>query len=163
MDYVFCLPRALLQRTVRVKLQLGCTCPVLAALPSALFRQHRPEALSDRLSVPHRTVGRELQPWVPSDTDPAEAPESLLAASSHAGRGSRGSSSSWNQFQVNQDKFGVTTSFDESIYTSKLDHSRSKYSAAEADRLAAEIEGHVSGNAHLAEERGMELDAEVRP
>ena len=54
----------------------------------------------------------------------------------------------------------------EDLYTTKLDKGKSRISEAEADRLAKEImRGAQSGggsavayNAHLAEERGMEVD-----
>ncbi|KAK9807303.1 hypothetical protein WJX73_010714 [Symbiochloris irregularis] len=106
---------------------------------------------------------RELQRWEPSENDPSsDALESLPPPSKSSGRGAGGrGGGSWDQFKVNQNRFGVKTSFDESIYTTKLDPSRSRYSKEDADRLAAEIEGQVSSsNAHLAEERGMEVDDE---
>ena len=91
----------------------------------------------------------------------AVALRQLIAEVPPGGGGGKGAGS-WDQFKVNQNRFGVKTTFDESIYTTKLDPSRSRYTKEEADRLAAEIEGQVSSsNAHLAEERGMELDDEV--
>lgn len=60
----------------------------------------------------------------------------------------------------------VLTIQQEDLYTTKLDKGKSRISEAEADRLAKEImRGAQSGggsaaayNAHLAEERGMEVD-----
>lgn len=96
---------------------------------------------------------------MPSETDACEALEGPLTTTTRS-QPNR-TSARWNQFQVNQDRFGVTTSFDEDLYTTKLDKSRSKFSQADADRIANEIEGQVSGNAHVAEERGAELDQEA--
>lgn len=89
---------------------------------------------------------------MPDESDAADGLD-LTSAPQQSGK--------WNQFAVNQKKFGVVTSFNENLYTTRLDKSRSKISEAEADRLATEIEGQVSGNAHLAEERGMETDDHV--
>ena len=46
------------------------------------------------------------------------------------------------------------TSFDEDLYTTKLDRKRAGISEREAARIAREIEGGKTGNAHMAEERG---------
>jgi len=60
----------------------------------------------------------------------------------------------WDQFAVNENMFGVKTTFDENMYTTTLqgvDEERLK----RADRIAREIEGKSSGgNVHLMEERG---------
>lgn len=75
-----------------------------------------------------------------------------------------GGGSGWNQFEVNKSKFGVTSTFDENIYTTRLDKDSCAISEREAARIAAEIEGHgysshgVGYNAHIAEERGFEID-----
>src|SRR3990167_6875491 len=47
----------------------------------------------------------------------------------------------WDQFSINEKLFGVKTSFDEEIYTTKLDKSSDFYRKNEADaaRLAEEI------------------------
>ena len=63
-------------------------------------------------------------------TDPLEGPSLQLDA--------RGGT--WDQFATNERQFGVRTSYDEDLYTTKLDKAKSKMSAAEADRIAAEIE-----------------------
>jgi PAB1-binding protein PBP1 len=70
----------------------------------------------------------------------------------------------WDQFLHNEKKFGVTTSFDENLYTTKLDPATSNISVEQADRLAQEINQSLQStsiSAHQAEERGQELD-EVR-
>lgn len=68
----------------------------------------------------------------------------------------------WDQFEVNHKLFGVSTSFDENIYTIPLDRSSRAYKEreAEAQRIAAEMMRNVGtgGNVHLAEERGLAID-----
>lgn len=68
----------------------------------------------------------------------------------------------WNQFEVNEKKFGVKTTYDEHEYTTKIDRSRPDYLdvAAKADQLAAEIQAGESSNPHMREERGRELGEE---
>jgi hypothetical protein len=76
--------------------------------------------------------------------------------------------SGWNQFEANEKLFGVVSSFDENIYTTKLDKTKlSTAQSREAERLAQEIERQTSGNFHLQEERGQRvqddgLDEEAR-
>ena len=55
----------------------------------------------------------------------------------------------------------IATGQQEDLYTTKLDKGKSRISEAEAARLAAEIMGDArsgTANAHIAEERGMEVD-----
>ena len=61
----------------------------------------------------------------------------------------------WDQFEANRLLFGLTTDYDEDIYTTKIDKSHPDYSKrfAEADRKAREIEGSIANNSHIAEER----------
>lgn len=79
-----------------------------------------------------------------------------------------GFQSGWNQFEANEKLFGVVSSFDENIYTTKLDKTKlSTAQSREAERLAQEIERQTSGNFHLQEERGQRvqddgLDEEAR-
>ncbi|KAH3686837.1 hypothetical protein WICPIJ_002164 [Wickerhamomyces pijperi] len=68
---------------------------------------------------------------------------------------------SWDQFQTNEEKFGIKSSFDENLYTTTIDRSNPKYHALKqkADKLAAEIEGSsYAGNSHVSEERGVKFD-----
>lgn len=55
---------------------------------------------------------------------------------------------SWDQFAVNQEQFGVTTTFNEELYTTKLDPNRIPIDVREkAERLAREIEaGQMSAD-----------------
>ncbi len=52
----------------------------------------------------------------------------------------------------------VKSTWDENLYTTKLDPTKIGISRDEADRLAREIEGSVAGNRHLAEERNQSRD-----
>ena len=64
----------------------------------------------------------------------------------------------WDQFAANKEKFGVKTTFDENLYTTKLDRDNidaSKFQ--EAERIAREIESQTTTNIHLAEERNQKL------
>ena len=95
-----------------------------------------------RASQPKRE--RELQAWQPDPTTPEP---SLVNATT----GQRGddvtfgpnAGGSWDQFAVNEEMFGITTKFDEHVYTTKLDRSGKDYKEKEkmAERIAAEING----------------------
>jgi len=62
----------------------------------------------------------------------------------------------WDQFAVNEERFGVRSTFDEEQYTTKIDRSLPGYSdrEREAERVAAEIEKEKGGSLHMMEERG---------
>jgi len=70
-----------------------------------------------------------------------------------------GATGEWDQFAVNERKFGVQSDFDESLYTTEIDRNSLLYAqrAAAADRIAREIEKDQRGvtNVHIAEERGI--------
>lgn len=102
--------------------------------------------LTARILIPRSREGRDLERWVPDDGMDSSA--FMLD----------GDSAGWDQFKANEVAFGVSTTFDESHYTSRLDKSNCAISEAEAARLAADIEGTKSYNAHLAEERGHRVD-----
>lgn len=96
-----------------------------------------------------RTQGeRTLQRWVP-DT-PEEVDTSL-----EAGRMKTSSGVVWDQFADNERLFGLTTDYDENIYTTTIDKSHPQYKQrlAEADKKAREIERSAATNSHVAEER----------
>jgi len=98
------------------------------------------------------TEGRTLQRWTP-DIDEAQLMH-LEESGTNTQRG-------WDQFALNEKKFGVRTDYREELYTTSLDPNKSKISMAEAERLAAEIErGNKmdTTNIHLLEERGIEID-----
>ena len=54
----------------------------------------------------------------------------------------KGSIGNWDQFSANEKKFNVKVSFDENLYTTKLDFKNIDYERRlEAERVAMEIEG----------------------
>ncbi|KAF2021495.1 hypothetical protein BU24DRAFT_337600 [Aaosphaeria arxii CBS 175.79] len=97
--------------------------------------------ISGHMSMKERT----LQKWEPS-TD-SNADFSLESS------GSTG----WDQFATNEKLFGVTSNYDENIYTTTINYNDPAYAQkhARASKLASEIEGSSSTNAHVREERGL--------
>uniref|UniRef100_A0A061SAY3 Ctc-interacting domain 3 n=1 Tax=Tetraselmis sp. GSL018 TaxID=582737 RepID=A0A061SAY3_9CHLO len=96
-------------------------------------------------------VGRELERWVPDGGMDMTLEGLALDDTSYRG---------WDQFAVNSEQYGVRSTYDEAIYTTKLDRNSSKITEAEAARIAREIERgdmHAS-NAHVLEERGISVD-----
>ncbi|ERF76098.1 hypothetical protein EPUS_01431 [Endocarpon pusillum Z07020] len=89
-------------------------------------------------------VERPLQPWVPDATEDVDL--------SLESTGSTG----WDQFEANNRLFGTSSTFDENLYTTRIDRSAPSYRERErqAAKLAKEIEGTTSTNAHMREERG---------
>lgn len=87
---------------------------------------------------------RDLQRWEPSTT-------------ADSGLSLESSSGPWDQFQVNEQRFGLKSDYDENIYTTRIDRSRPDYRQreAEARRIAQEIEGSSTTNNHTREERGL--------
>lgn len=85
---------------------------------------------------------RTLKPWVADDGIEADMP-----LESNRNKSSMGAS--WDQFE------GLTTDYDENLYTTTIDKSHPDYNKkyAEADRKAREIENSVANNSHVAEER----------
>ncbi|XP_058005075.1 polyadenylate-binding protein-interacting protein 3 isoform X3 [Hevea brasiliensis] len=99
----------------------------------------------------HTEVERELEPWVPDEDDP-QCPE--LENIFNGSRNSRG----WDQFETNEMLFGVKSTFDEELYTTKLERGpQMRELEKEAMRIAREIEGEDTQDLHLAEERGIQL------
>ncbi|OJD11732.1 hypothetical protein AJ78_07554 [Emergomyces pasteurianus Ep9510] len=88
---------------------------------------------------------RELQRWEPG----TDAPVDLSLESAGP--------TTWDQFEVNERLFGATTSYDENLYTTRIDRSDPSYKRkeAEAARIAREIESSETDNVHLREERGL--------
>ena len=66
----------------------------------------------------------------------------------------------WDQFKANEERFGVKSDYDENIYTTKIDRNNPLYAMRErkAALIAREIEGDLSTNAHMREERGFRDD-----
>ncbi|KAG9622074.1 hypothetical protein KCV04_g13411, partial [Aureobasidium melanogenum] len=92
---------------------------------------------------------RELQPWQPSaDT----AINMSLEDNSRPGE--------WDQFAANEALYNVRSDYDENLYTTAINRSDPDYKrkAAEAERIAREIERSAPVNAHVAEERRMNAE-----
>ncbi|XP_074285185.1 polyadenylate-binding protein-interacting protein 3-like [Silene latifolia] len=103
----------------------------------------------------HVGAGRELERWVP-DEDAPQRPELENIFDSPWTR------KSWDQFKVNESLFGVRSTFNEELYTTKLEKGpRMRELEAEAKRIAREIEGEETQDLHLAEERGAYLPANI--
>lgn len=93
---------------------------------------------------------RELKPWIPDDDDP-QFPELDNIFDGPWNR-------SWDQFEVNEKLFGVKSTFDEELYTTKLERGpQTRELEKEASRIAREIEGEDTEDLHLAEERGIDI------
>ncbi|KAH6826634.1 hypothetical protein C2S53_014891 [Perilla frutescens var. hirtella] len=102
----------------------------------------------------HVELGRELERWVPDEDDPG-CPELDNIFDGPWNRG-------WDQFEVNKTLFGVKSTFDEELYTTKLDRGpQMRELEREALRIAREIEGEQTLDLHLAEERGIQLDGNI--
>jgi len=71
-----------------------------------------------------------------------------------------GTNEKWDQFETNEKLFGITTDYDEEIYTTALDRTKSDFKKREQEaiKIAAEIEKASTENIHLAEERGQIID-----
>ena len=69
----------------------------------------------------------------------------------------------WDQFAANKQKFDVEASFDENVYTSRLNKEELCMKKIQhAEQLAKEIEGSsmLSGNIHMEEERGKVVEGD---
>lgn len=91
---------------------------------------------------------RELQKWVPENDTAALSLED-------------DSQGAWDQFKVNEQKFGVGSTYDEHLYTTRIDTLAHDYSERlqRAEKLAREIEGNTStSDRHVLEERGVAVD-----
>ncbi|KAL0580956.1 poly(A)-binding protein binding protein [Marasmius crinis-equi] len=104
---------------------------------------------------------RELQAWQAPSDGPGSANGGALGDDVTFGPGSN--NTSWDQFAVNEKLFNITTSFDEDLYTTKLDRNASDYKERErkAQRIANEIISSTSANPHVAEERNQVDDSGI--
>lgn len=103
---------------------------------------------------------RQLQPW--TSTADTDVDLSLEGSASGAGK-------AWDQFEANEKLFGLKSDYNEDYYTTTINRSSPAYrdTEAKAQRIAREIEGSASNNAHVREERNMidengDLDEESR-
>lgn len=117
-------------------------CLLLSAGSSSTFR-------TDSAITGNRFQGeRPLKRWTGEDNVDTDI-------SLESSRNKPSTGSAWDQFEANERLFGVTTDYDENLYTTAIDKSHPDYSKryAEADRKAREIESNAPQNAHVAEER----------
>ncbi|KAL6972676.1 Polyadenylate-binding protein-interacting protein 3 [Sarracenia purpurea var. burkii] len=99
----------------------------------------------------HVDMERALERWVP-DEDVPQCPELENVFDGPRNR-------TWDQFEVNETLFGVKSTFNEELYTTKLERGlQMRELEKEASRIAREIEGEETQDPHLAEERGIQLN-----
>ncbi|GBG65757.1 hypothetical protein CBR_g52348 [Chara braunii] len=99
--------------------------------------------------------GRELKPWKAEDGE--DVPGHLQLDTWNSRR-------NWDQFAENKKLFGVESTFDENLYTTKLEKGsgpEAREREREAARIAREIELKATRNPHLAEERGQVLETSI--
>ncbi|WFD29810.1 poly(A)-binding protein binding protein [Malassezia sp. CBS 17886] len=99
-----------------------------------------------------RGDGRTLQRWEGEDGGALAAQEDAGALDEARRRHATGS---WDQFAANETRFGVTSNYEETMYTTKLDRSGSDFKSRErqAEKLAKKILEGDTMNVHVAEER----------
>ncbi|KAJ8755957.1 hypothetical protein K2173_024502 [Erythroxylum novogranatense] len=128
----------------------------LDGMSSELRHEKQQEILIDSYisQSGHAEMERELEPWIPDEDDP-QCPDLENVFDGHWNRG-------WDQFEANATLFGVTSTFDEELYTTKLERGpQMREREREAMRIAREIEGEETQDLHLAEERGVHLHDDI--
>lgn len=118
-------------------------------LQNGRTRENRAEILTDSfLSQGRHGEGeRELQPWTPDINDNSDADLDSTFQNSW--------NRNWDQFEANKNLFGVESTFDEDLYTTKLEKGpQMRERERDAWRIACEMEGQSTQNLHLAEDRG---------
>ncbi|PIA27735.1 hypothetical protein AQUCO_07600117v1 [Aquilegia coerulea] len=94
---------------------------------------------------------RELGRWAPDEDDP-QCPELENIFDGPWNR-------HWDQFETNAALFGVKSTFDEELYTTKLERGpQMREREREALRIAKEIEGEDTQDLHMKEERGFDFN-----
>ncbi|CAO2045803.1 unnamed protein product [Urochloa humidicola] len=119
-------------------------------LPKGPGHDKRKDLLIDSaISRTHYLEERELERWAPDEGD-----SECLELEKYDRKGNR----SWDQFETNAALFGVKSTFNEEIYTTKLERGpHMRELEKHASRIAREIEGEDTKDIHLAEERGLFL------
>lgn len=118
-------------------------------------RENKHEIVTDSfLAQSHPIeVERELKPWTPDK----DAPENIDLENTFQNTQNR----HWDQFETNKSLFGVESTFDEELYTTKLERGpQTKDLERRASRIAREMEDAATVNFHLAEERGLHFGNE---
>ncbi|CAN6278568.1 unnamed protein product [Urochloa humidicola] len=123
-------------------------------LPKGPGQDKRKDLLIDSaISRTHYLEERELERWAPDEGD-----SECLELEKYDRKGNR----SWDQFETNAALFGVKSTFNEEIYTTKLERGpHMRELEKHASRIAREIEGEDTKDIHLAEERGLFLDDDL--
>lgn len=98
-------------------------------------------------------VERVLQPWVPDSSSEADGSLEKMSLNNSSQDGGK-----WDQFETNERKFGVKTSYNENLYTTAINRSHPNYKERDAfaKRKEQEILGSVPTTSHVAEERVMD-------
>ncbi|KAI5959090.1 PBP1 [Candida pseudojiufengensis] len=112
------------------------------------IKQHQKEFKTDSDISKKSYEERDLVKWEPEEGEELEK----LSLEDTSGP--------WDQFKVNQEKFGVESTFDEHIYTTRIDKSAPDYHerVAKANKIADEIEKQFTNDRHILEERGIQVD-----
>ncbi|KAK2995827.1 hypothetical protein RJ640_006166 [Escallonia rubra] len=128
-------------------------------LTNEINREKQQEIMTDSSISQSRHVEaeRELGRWVPDEDNP-DCPELENIFEGPWNRDVFALCRGWDQFEANETLFGVKSTFNEELYTTKLDRGpQTRDLEREATRLAREIEGEDTKDLHLAEERGIHL------
>ncbi|KAK6914710.1 Ataxin-2, C-terminal [Dillenia turbinata] len=128
-------------------------CVTRDGLTNELQCEKQQDILIDAFISQSRQVDmeRELERWVPEEDDP-QWPELDNIFDGHWNR-------SWDQFETNEALFGVKSTFNEELYTTKLERgAHMRELEEEASRIAREIQGEETQDLHVAEERGVNLN-----
>lgn len=92
---------------------------------------------------------RELQAWSDESTSTLGPPLFSKAGDDDTTFGPNASTGpQWDQFAANKQMFGVTTTFNEEVYTTKLDRSRPDYK--ERERQAIQLANEIQNVRHFA-------------
>nr|CEL67369.1 TPA: DEHA2G03652p, related [Neospora caninum Liverpool] len=109
---------------------------------------HGGKRFSDRAGRGGAAHPRELQKWVGDGASRNDDTFGALEAPSGSGAGGRrmNGASDWDQFAVNEQRFGVRSSYKEELYTTKLDLDAIPLQVQQqADRIATELEKQQQG------------------
>ncbi|KAI3402586.2 SEC6 [Candida oxycetoniae] len=98
---------------------------------------------------------RDLVKWEPEESDLQG-----LTLEEEEERHTSNGGAQWDQFKVNQEKFGVESTYDEHLYTTRINKTASDYKqkVLMAEKLAQEIEKSATTDRHILEERGLLVD-----
>lgn len=123
-------------------------------LPKGTVHDKRKDLMIDSaISRSHYPEERELERWAPDEGD-----SDCIELEKFDRKGHR----SWDQFETNAALFGVKSTFNEDLYTTKLERGpHMRELEKHASRIAREIEGEDTEDIHLAEERGLYLDEDL--